>query len=158
MTTAKPYPEAESVSATQPNQVAEAAAAPYLTRTEIERGTFYRQPAPRFIAGLPASDEVWRLAKEKELVPHLETAVRLARESFNDIQEIKLTFSPDPEIPHWEMIAIDLYATGSIDELLEADTKYRRAFTTTIPNEAQFNIGLLLWVDVKDGRLNEETN
>jgi len=158
MTTPKPYPEAESVSATQPNQVAEAVAAPYLTRTEIERGTFYRQPAPRYIAGLPVADEVWRLAKEKELVPHIETAVRLAREYFNEIREIKLTYSPDPEIPHWEMIAIDLYATGTMNELLQADAKYRCAFTTTIPDEAQFNIGLLLWADMKDGGLNEEIN
>jgi len=158
MTTPKPYPVLESVPATQPNKVAEAVAAPYLTRTEIERGTFYRQPVPRFIAGLPVADEVWRLAKEKKLVPHIETAVRLARESFKDIQEIKLTYSPDPEIPHWEMIAIDLYAAGTMDELLQADAKYRRAFTTTIPDEAQFNICLLLWADMKDGVLHEETN
>ena len=156
MAISKPYPEPETAS--QPNKVAEAVATPYLTRTEIERGTYYRRPAPRYLAGLPASDEVWRLAKEKELIPHVETAVRLAREAFENIQEIKLTYSPDPEIPHWEMIAIDLYATGTMDELLQADAKYRSAFTTTIPDEAQFHICLLLWADVKDSGLNEETS
>jgi len=158
MTTPKPYPEAESISATQPNQVAEAVAASYLTRTEIERGTFYRQPAPRFIAGLSASDEVWRLAKEKELVPHIETAVRLAREHFKEIREITLTYLPDPEIPHWETIAVNLYVTGTLDELLQADQKYTRAFTTIIPDEKQFNICPLLWTEVRDSELTEILN
>jgi hypothetical protein len=82
----------------------------------------------------------------------------LARESFKDIREIKLSYSPDPEISHWEMIAIDIHATGTMDELLRADAKYRRAFTATIPDEAQFSIGLLLWTEVMDKSLNEEAN
>jgi len=150
MTTPKPYPESEPVSATQPNQVAEAVAAPYLTRTEIERGTFYRQPAPRFIAGLSASDEMWNFAQEHALSPHIETAVRLAREHFKKIREIKLTYSPDPEIPHWETIAIDLHVTGAMDELLQADQKYARAFNTTIPDEYHIKITPLLWGAVKE--------
>jgi len=158
MTTPKPYPEADSASVTLPDKVSEATVAPFLTRAELEHGTYYRQPAPRFIAGLLASDEVWRLAKEKELVTHLETAVRLAREAFKNIHEIKLSYSPDPEIPHWEMIAIDLHTTGTIDELLQADAEYRHAFVANIPNAAQFNIGLLLWVDEKDSSFKKETN
>jgi len=150
MTTPKPYPEAESISATQPNQVAEAVAAPYLTRTEIERGTFYRQPAPRYIAGLPASDDVWNFTQQHALAPHIETAVRLAREHFKEISEIKLTYSPDPEIPHWETIAIDLHVTGTMDELLQAEQKYTHAFTAAIPDEYHIKITPLLWGAVKE--------
>jgi hypothetical protein len=158
MTTSKPYPEPAPVSATQLDKVAEAVAAPYLTRTEIERETSYRQLAPRYIAGLLASDEIWRLAKEKELVPHIETAVRLEREHFKETREITLTYLPDPEISHWETIAVNLYVTGTLDELLQADQKYTRAFTTIIPDEKQFNICPLLWTEVRGSELTEIIN
>lgn len=140
MSTPKPYPEVDSASAALPDKVAETVAAPYLMRTELERGISSRQSAPRFIAGLPASDEVWKLAKEKELVPHLEIAVHLAHDHFKEIREIKLTYLPDPELPQWETIAVNLYVGGTMDELLQADQKYTRAFTTMIPYEKQFHI------------------
>ncbi|MDZ7360694.1 MAG: hypothetical protein ONB46_08205 [candidate division KSB1 bacterium] len=145
MPTPKPYPEQEASPANQPDKIAEAVS-PYITRSETERATLHRKPRLRYIAGLPASDEVWRFAQENALVPHVETAVRLARETFKEIREIKLTYSPDPEIPHWETIALDIYVSGTIDELLETDAKYRRAFTTTIPDAKQFNICTLLHV------------
>jgi len=150
MTTPKPYPEAETASATQPNKVAETVAAPYLTRTKIERGTFYRQPAPRSIAGLPASDDVWNFAQEHALMPHIETAVRLARAHFKEIRKIGLEYGIDPEIPHWDSIEMNLYATGTMDELMQAEDNYRRAFITTVPDEYRFRICLLLWADVKE--------
>jgi hypothetical protein len=146
MEISKPYTEAESV---QPNKVAEAVSAPYLIRAATERGTYYRPSAPRYIAGLPASDEVWNVAQVHALVPHIETAVRLAREHFKEIREIKLTYSPDPEIPHWDSIEINLYATGSIDELMQAEDNYRCAFIANVPGEHRFKICLLLWNDVR---------
>lgn len=76
----------------------------------------------------------------------IETAVRLAREPFKEIREIKLSYAPDPEIPHWEAIVIDLYVTGCIDELLRSDQNYRRAFIAAIPKEKQVKISLLVWV------------
>jgi hypothetical protein len=148
MTTPKPYPEAASISTTLPNQVSEAVAAPYLTRSELERGTYYRQPAPRYIGDLPAADDVWNFAQEHALSPHIETAVRLAREHFKKIREIKLTYSPDPEIPHWETIVIDLYLTGDADDKLQsAYTAYTRAFIEAVPKNDRRKINLLLWID-----------
>ncbi len=149
MATSKPYPEQETSPANQSGKVAEAVS-PYITRSETERATLRHQPELRYIAGLPASDEVWRFAQENALVPHVETAVRLAREHFKEIREIKLTYSPDPEIPHWETIAIDLHVTGTMDELLQADKKYTRAFNTTIPDEYHLKITPLLWGAVKE--------
>ncbi len=101
---------------------------------------------PPIIAGLPASEEVWRFAQENELVPHVETAVRLVRESFKGIREIKLSYAPDPKLPHWESIVISLYVTGSVDELLRSDQNYRRAFITAVPDEQHVKINLLVWV------------
>jgi len=150
MTTPKPYPEAESVSTTQPNKVAEAVAAPYLTRTEIEPGTFYRQPVPRYIAGLPAADDVWNFAQEHALAPHIETAVRLAREHFKEIRNIRLDHLIDPEIPNREVLEIHLHVTGLMEELLQADKSYIRAINTVIPVDVDDKICTLLWGDAKD--------
>jgi hypothetical protein len=144
MAISKPYPEQETAPE-QPNKVAEALS-PYITRTETKRSAPPKKAEPRRIAGLPASNEVWRFAQENALVPHVETTVRLARESFKEIKQIKLSYAPDPEIPHWEAIVIDLYVTGSIDELLRSDQNYRRAFIAAVPNEQQVKINLLVWV------------
>jgi hypothetical protein len=96
MATLKPYPGQETSPAKQSGKVAEAVP-PYIPHSERERAPLRHQPELRYIAGLPASDEVWRFAQDNALVPHVETAVRLAREHFKEIREIKLTYSPDPE-------------------------------------------------------------
>ncbi|MGH7451476.1 MAG: hypothetical protein ACRENG_09045, partial [bacterium] len=70
---AKPYPEA----ANQPaRKVAEAVA------TYIVRSTPKPRAAARTIAGLTVDGEVWAFVKANNLLPHLETAIRLARETF----------------------------------------------------------------------------
>jgi len=148
MATPKPYPEPETTSA-ESNKIAEGVS-PYITRAKTERGTFHPRPAPRYIAGLPASDEVWRFAQEHGLAPHIETAVRLAREAFKEIREITLDYLPDPEIPHWETITIDLHAAGSMDELLNADANFTRNFNQVIPDEYHLKITPLLWGTIKE--------
>ncbi|MGH7455637.1 MAG: hypothetical protein ACRENG_30055 [bacterium] len=145
MATSKSYPEQETAPATQPDKVAEALS-PYIARTETRRSAYLKKVEPPAIAGLPASEEVWRFVQENALVSHIETTVRLVRESFKAIREIKLSYAPDPEIPHWESIVIDLYVTGSVDELLLSDQNYRRAFIAAVPNEKQVKINLLIWV------------
>jgi hypothetical protein len=145
MATTKPYPEQETAPAMQSDKVAEAVS-PYIASTETRHSVPPKKVELPRIAGLPASEEVWRFAQENALAPHVETAVRLAREAFKGIREIKLSYAPDPEIPHWEAIVIDLYVTGSLDELLRADQNYRRAFIAAVPNEKQVKINLLVWV------------
>jgi hypothetical protein len=146
MAISKPYPEQETTPATQSDKVAEALS-PYIARTETRRSASLKKVEPPAIAGLPASDEVWRFAQENVLVPHVETAVRLVRESFKGIQEIKLSYLPDPEIPYWESIVIDLYVIGDLDELQDAYTHYTRAFIKAVPNEDRRKINLLLWIE-----------
>ncbi|MGH7596706.1 MAG: hypothetical protein ACREOI_10160 [bacterium] len=111
MATSKPYPEQETPPAPQSDKIAEVVS-PYTARTEMKRGVTPTRVMPPVIAGLPASEEVWRFAQENALVPHLETAIRLVREAFKEIREIKLSYAPDPEIPHWEAVVIDLHVTG----------------------------------------------
>jgi len=149
MATPKPYPEQETTPANQPNKVGEAVS-PYLTRSETEQATLHRKPEPRYIAGLPASDEVWRFAQENALVPHVGTAVRLARETFKEIRNIRFDYMSDPEIPNREILEIHLYVTGLFEELLQADQNYIRAINTAIPDEFNDKMCPLLWAEATD--------
>jgi hypothetical protein len=105
---------------------------------------------PPRIAGLPASEEVWRFAQENALAPHVETAVRLAREHFKEIRDIRLDHMVDPEIPNREILEIHLSVTGLMEELLQADQNYIRAINTAIPNEFNNKMCPLLWAEAKD--------
>jgi hypothetical protein len=96
------------------------------------------------IAGLEASDEVWDFAQKHQLVPHLETAVRLAKESFRDIRRTYLTFEPDPEIPSLHGIAINVKAEGTVDELVQQDRAFALRFAQEIPDKVRSKISLFL--------------
>lgn len=138
--------ELTSPPATESNKVAESLS-PYIPHAETTRRASPQKAKPLHIAGLPASEEVWRFAQENALAPHLETAVRLVRESFKGVKEIKLSYAPDPEIPHWESIVIDLHVTGDVNELQNPYTDYIHAFVKAVPNEDRRKINLLLWID-----------
>jgi hypothetical protein len=148
MTTPKPYPEQETPPE-HPHKVAEALS-PYIARTETMRSVPPKKVEPPRIAGLPASEEVWRFAQENALAPHVETAVRLAREHFKEIRDIRLDHMVDPEIPNREILEIHLSVTGLMEELLQADQNYIRAINTAIPNEFNNKMCPLLWAEAKD--------
>jgi hypothetical protein len=147
MATPKPYPEQETPPATQSDKVAEAVS-PYMARTETKRSAPSKKVETPRIAGLPASEEVWRFAQENALVPHIETAVRLVRESFKEIQSIKLEYGVDPEIANWDSVDIHFYVTGTMEELLQTDQKFTRAFVAAVPDEPRSKICPLLWATV----------
>jgi hypothetical protein len=141
----KKYREPESPP-TESNKVAESVST-YIPNTETTRSLSFKKETPLCIAGLPASEEVWRFAQENRLASHLETALRLVRESFKEIKEIRLSYEPDPEIPHWESIVIDLHVTGDMNALQNAYTDYIHEFVKAVPNEDRGKINLLLWID-----------
>jgi hypothetical protein len=98
----------------------------------------------RRIAGLEASEEVWNFAQKHRLVPHLETAVRLVKESFHDIRKIHLSFEPDPEIPGLDGIAINIKVGGTLDELVKQDQVFALRFIKALPNEHRSKISLFV--------------
>jgi hypothetical protein len=149
MASSKPYPEHETAPATQSDKVSEAVS-PYIAHAETRRGvtpTSIKLPA---IAGLPVSEEAWRFAQENALAPHIETAVRLAREHFKEIRDIRLDHMVDPEIPNREILEIHLYVTGLMEELLQADQNYFHAINTFIPDEFNDKMCPLLWAEAKN--------
>jgi hypothetical protein len=138
----KKYPESEPHSS-RPSKVAEAVAGYTVSPAATKRKSLAKS---RRIAGLDASDEVWEFAQKHRLVPHLETAVRLAKESVDNPRTLYLTFEPDPEIPSLHGIGIN--ARVSSNDLKDWERQYRafqQRFLREIPNEVQHQICLLLW-------------
>ncbi len=93
--------------------------------------------APRRIAGISASNEVWRFAARNDLLTHLETAVRLAKECFKKIDQFSFSYDVDPEIENERWINLHARIKGPFDELLQEDLAYTRAMARALPPEKQ---------------------
>lgn len=132
---AKHYPEATN----QPAGKLAEGVATYGVHTTSKPRT-----SARTIAGLKADQEVWVFVKANNLLPHLETAIRLARETFADMREIRLSYEPDPEIPFFNSVTIYVKAVGTVEELFEHEKRYTRAFIQAIPPEKRHQITLLV--------------
>jgi len=138
----KPYPESQSVPPEQ-SQVSESVASYVISPPAA---TAMMAAKSRRIAGLEASDEVWEFAEKHRLASHLETAVRLARESLDNPQTVYLTYEPDPEIPNLHGIGINVRInSANLDDWERQYRAFQQRFLREIPNEAQHRICLLLW-------------
>jgi hypothetical protein len=120
---AKPYPE--STSPEQTGKVAEAVAT-YAVHWEPKPKT----PA-RTIAGITADDAVWAFVKANTILSHLKTAIQLVREAFPKLQKISLRFAPDPEIPFFDAIVIDIKPLRSKIQKLILNLFYHQRIETT---------------------------
>jgi hypothetical protein len=138
--TPKPYPEADS--SLQTGKVAETASTAYATRTD----TIKWRPSTRTIVGLAADDEVWAFVKANNLLPSLETAIRLVREIFPNLQEMKLAYEQDPELSFLDAVVVYAKAVGTVESLFDQETRYVRAFGRNIPYEDSHKIVMLLGV------------
>jgi hypothetical protein len=134
---AKPYPESESTSPEQTGKVAEAVAT-YAVHWEPKPKT----PA-RTIAGITADDAVWAFVKANTLLSHLETAIQLVRETFPNFQKISLRFAPDPEIPFFDAIVIDIKVEATMEKMLEMHNAFLRNSRKSMPSEIRHKIILI---------------
>jgi hypothetical protein len=137
--TPKPYPEADS--SEQIGKVAETVSTAYAARADAK----WKPPA-RTIAGLAADEEVWSFVKANDLLPHLETAIQLARKTFLNVREMWLAYLPDPELPKFNSVGIWVKAVGTPEELFEQYKKYVSLFTHDVPSEYRHQIGMLVGV------------
>lgn len=92
---------------------------------------------PRRIAGIAASEEVWRFAARNDLLAHLETAVRLAKECFKNIDQLGFSYDVDPEIENESWINLHARIKGAFDDLLQEDFAYTRAMARALPPDKQ---------------------
>jgi len=123
---AKVYPTAEERRVPAANKVAESLAVYAPTRG-------YKSAVPRRISGITASNEVWRFAVRNDLLAHLETSVRLAKECFRQVGKMSFTYDIDPEIENEFWISIHADIQGTLDELLQQDLAYGKALVRALP-------------------------
>jgi hypothetical protein len=124
--TAKPYPEAES-SSEQVGKVAEGVAT--YAYTPLKKTA----SVPPQIAGILISEEVWRFAVANEIVSHLETAVRLVRESFRKVIDVRFTHDIDQEIENDSWITLRAKVQGSLEDLVREHWAYMEAIVRAVP-------------------------
>jgi hypothetical protein len=111
----KPYPEGGEKDG-PPNRVAESVAIHYGKRPATP-GKVPRTSV-RQIAGYAVSTEVWQFAVANDLLPHLETAVRLVRACFPTARKIDFEYVVDPEIENWSWITIAIKVSGTVEGVL----------------------------------------
>jgi hypothetical protein len=137
----KKYPESKPHSSS-PSKVAESVAG-YTTSPAVTKRKSLAKI--RRIAGLEASDEVWKFAQEHQLMPHLETAIGLVKESFRDLRSIHLAFDPDPEEPNLDGIIIQIKTGESIEEREKQYRAYALRFIQEVPNDVRGKICLFYY-------------
>jgi hypothetical protein len=130
------YPTAEELGLGRGDKVSESLAVYTPTRRRAVSS------APRRIAGIAASDEVWRFAARNDLLAHLETAVRLVKECFLQIGKMSFTFEIDPEIENESWISIHAAIKGKLDDLLQQWQAFDRAMVRNLPPDKQSLIRL----------------
>ncbi|MFQ5641340.1 MAG: hypothetical protein ACE5IR_25455 [bacterium] len=132
-----PYQKSKSASTEQTNKVAESVAT-YVPSPAVIRPS---------IAGIPVPQEVWQFAVKNELIPHLETAIRLVRESFHQVGEIQLSHDIDPEIENESWITLLVKVKGSTSELLREHLNYKKGMREIVPLSKLPFIRLFLGAD-----------
>ncbi len=117
----------------------------FATYTTAPTKTWKPPTAAYRLGGLEASDEVWQFAQQHQLVPHLETSIRLARETLHDLRGLELTFQPDPEIP--SLHGIGIHAKMRTTDLEAWERQYRsfqRRFLAEVPRDYHIKFSLFL--------------
>lgn len=127
--TPRPYRTAEEM--IKPSRVAEPLAVYSTARPSANRAP--RRIIERRLAGLTASEEVWRFAVAHDLIAHLETAVRLVRECFPTVQAIKLLHEVDWEDENESWIAIDIKVVGTVEAVLEQYNRFTSGMVKLVP-------------------------
>jgi hypothetical protein len=131
--TPRPYPEVDQSKTNSATRVAEAVAAYSVVRP---RSTYKRQPSlSRRIAGYSVSSEVWQFAVENDLIPHLETAIRLVRECFPAVRKVDFEYIIDPEVENNSWITIEIKLSGNVEEVLAQMNRFDDEMIKQVPIE-----------------------
>jgi hypothetical protein len=127
------YPKAENSKTTSTTRVAESVAAYSVARP---RSTYKRQPSlSRRVAGYTVSNEVWHFAVENDLIPHLETAVRLVQTCFPTVRKIDFEYVIDPEVENNSWIDLAIKVSGTVEEILAQMNRFNNEMIKQVPIE-----------------------
>lgn len=115
------------------SQVAEPMAAYQVQR----QATAEKKSAPpaRQIGGHQVSREVWQFAVVNDLLPHLETAIRLVYDCFAAVKKIEFVHVIDPELENNSWITIEAAVSGTVEEVLAQTNQFDREMIKHVPIE-----------------------
>lgn len=82
--------------------------------------------------GPPYPAEVVQFCARHHLLPFLETAVRLAGESFDPLDELRVARESDPETGD-EYLVIDVIGRGTLDSVLQQHRRYTERWVAQAP-------------------------
>jgi len=57
---------------------------------------------------------------------------------------MRLSYEPDPELPFFNSVAINVKARGTVEQVFEQEQNYTSAFVDAIPPEKRHQISLLV--------------
>lgn len=115
------------------SQVAEPMAAYHVQRqASTEKKT---APPARQIDGHQVSREVWQFAVANDLLPHLETAIRLVYDCFAAVKKIEFVNVIDPELKNNSWITIEAAVSGTVEEVLTQTNQFDREMIKHVPIE-----------------------
>ena len=100
-----------------------------MSTNELDRGT-----VPGVVAvppGAAISEEVLATAERLGVGRYLSAVTAFTLEIFGSLSDVRVV--PDPEAPNEVHINFDVPVTGSVDDLLEKDTRWSRRLHATIP-------------------------
>jgi len=126
---ARPYSEVEKQNEELP-RIAEPEAVYPATPSFVGKSKHTNQ---RRISGYAVSDEAWRFAVANDLIPHLETAMRLVHECFPTLSEVQLLHEIDREMENKSWIAIEIKITGSQASILEQYNRFTLQMIRQVP-------------------------
>jgi hypothetical protein len=128
------YPKAGGKNKAVP-RVAEPATAIYSVAKPSPLRKSLQTMAARQIAGYSVSDDVWQFAVANDLIPHLETAIRLVRACFPTVREIDFAYVIDPEIENNDWIDVAIKVSGTVDEILAQMNRFDDEMIKQVPIE-----------------------
>jgi hypothetical protein len=86
--------------------------------------------------------DVLEFASQRQLLPHLERALRLAESTFLTIRQLSMGVEADPDSDE-QYIVIDVTMDLEADEVLRRDDAYTRAWVASTPPDVRSHIRLL---------------
>jgi hypothetical protein len=137
------YPEAGGKSKAV-TRVAEPATAVYTVAKPSPLRKSLRPITARHIAGYSVSDDVWQFAVANDLIPHLETAIRLVRACFPTARKTDFAYVIDHEIENNAWINVAIKVSGTVDEILAQMNRFDEEMIKHVPIEKGAKIYLAI--------------
>lgn len=87
-------------------------------------------------------EDVREFASQRQLLPHLERAIRLAEIAFHPVHRMTFEVETDPETGE-QWIAVDVTVDTDGDDVLRRDKAYALEWVTTTPTEVRSYVRVL---------------